>query len=155
MARIFHFQAFVNLLCQILGSHFSFSRIFSFLLSNSWLAFFTFQHFSIFHRKFLARISQFLAILPVSNIYVLNTLLYSPTLPPPPKPPSSHRVPLGLLGRGGGVLVEIFISSGNKHQIQANHIQTHRKNLYFVLKAIPGLNYKFTQLNKCEPRIPI
>ena len=39
---------------------------------------------------------------------------------------------------------QIWICDGNKPQIQPNHIIIHLENLYFLLKAINGLNYKFT-----------
>ena len=131
--------------------------------NNSWLAFFTFKHLSICYVRFLARISLFQEFLVFCSLIlgshfsksrfsasfkqIFSTKLYQfhQLCVPHPKPPSSQGGPLRLLGRGGGGLVEVFISSGNKHQIQANHIKTHRKNLYFVLKAIPGLNYKFTE----------
>ena len=50
--------------------------------------------------------------------------------------------------RGGGVLVQqVLICEGNKPQIQSNHIIIYRKNLFFLLKAGPGLKCKFTEIN--------
>ena len=47
---------------------------------------------------------------------------------------------------GWGLLEgQVFISDGNKPQNQSNHIIIYQKNLYFVLKDINGLNYKFTK----------
>ena len=43
---------------------------------------------------------------------------------------------------------QVFISDGNKPQNQSNHIIIHQKNLYFVLKAINGLNYNNTKKKK-------
>ena len=39
---------------------------------------------------------------------------------------------------------QVLICKGNKPQIQSNHIIIHRKNLFFLLKAGPGLKCKFT-----------
>ena len=39
---------------------------------------------------------------------------------------------------------QVLICEGNKPQIQSNHVIIRLKNLFFLLKAGPGLKYKFT-----------
>ena len=48
------------------------------------------------------------------------------------------------MGWGAG-RTSIDLQLEKKAQIQSNHIIIHQENLYFVLKAINGLNYKFTK----------
>ena len=49
----------------------------------------------------------------------------------------------------------VLIHDGNKPQIQSNHIKIHWEKLYFLLKPIPILNYKFSKtLTECKMSCP-
>ena len=70
--------------------------------------------------------------------------LHFTTFYPTQNPLFPNRSRLDCWGRGMGVLVQqVLICEGNKPQIQSNHIIIHRKNLFFLLKAGPGLKCKF------------